>query len=467
MTMPRLAATLLALVCSACALQQPAPDSSVATPPAWRHDAAATQAEAVQQEWWRSFASSELDALVAEARANSLDLKAAIARVEQAQAQARIAGAPLLPEIGAAIDARRQDNIGSNALTTGNYYSAALTASYEVDFWGRNRAARDRARFLLDASRHDREVVQLTLVSGVARLYMQVLGLNERLQIAGLNLTNAERVLKVVEARLRAGAATQLELAQQRGLVAAQHRSVATLAQQLGEGRIALSILLSRPVAGLALSGERISALAQPQLAAGLPAQLLTRRPDIARAEASLAAANANIITARAAMLPRLQLTASLGTADGHLSGIFDSPAYSLAAGLTAPIFNAGRLAAGRDLALAQRRELLSDYRNVIITAFADVESALNAIDGLAQQRAWQAQELEQAQRAFSLAEARYKAGAETLLVMLDAQRTLYNAQEQAVVLTAAATQARVALYKALGGGWDAGASSDTEAAAR
>lgn len=467
MSIAKLLATVLALTLCACTLQRPAPDTSVVIPQAWRHNAAAseggreagietaTQAGPVQQEWWRSFNSAELDRLVAEARANSLDLEAAIARVEQAQTQARIAGAPLLPEIGAAVDARRQDNIGTNTLNGGNYYSAALTASYEVDFWGRNRAARDRARFLLEASRHDREVVQLTVVSGVARLYMQVLGLNERLDISRLNLANAERVLKVVEARMRAGAATQLELAQQRGLVAAQNRTVATLAQQLNEGRIALSILLSRPVPGLELTSDRISTLAQPQLAAGLPSQLLTRRPDIARAEATLAAASANIVTARAAMLPRLQLTASLGTADDRLSGIFDSPAYSLAAGLTAPIFNAGRLAAGRDLAVAQQRELLSDYRSVIITAFADVESALNAIAGLQQQTIWQTQELEQAKRAFTLAEVRYKAGAETLLVMLDAQRTLYNAQEQAVVLTAASTQARVALYRALGGGWD------------
>jgi Outer membrane protein len=191
-----------------------------------------------------------------------------------------------------------------------------------------------------------------------------------------------------------------------------------------------------------------------PHIGSGVPSELLARRPDIAAAEARLAAANANVQVARAALLPKVTLGANLGTGASTFAEVFDSSYYTLTAGLVAPIFNNGRLRAAQQLAQAEQDELLESYRSSILAGFADVEKALNAIHGVEQQRQWQDQEVEQARLAFDLAQRRYAAGAETLLSVLETQRTLYLAQDQQAQLRLARLQGSVALYKALGGGW-------------
>ena len=203
------------------------------------------------------------------------------------------------------------------------------------------------------------------------------------------------------------------------------------------------------------MDNTQFTQLDWPTIGSGLPSELLTRRPDIARAEALLVAARADIIVARAAMLPKLTLSASLGSGSDSFNDILRSPLYNLAAGLTAPIFNNGRLSAERDKAVAQQQELLQSYRASIISAFADVEKALNNANGLDQQRQWQDEELKQAQLAFDIAQNRYQAGAEMLLTVLETQRTLYQAQDQHLQLRLSRLQASIALYKALGGGWN------------
>lgn len=440
----------MALVLAGCAAPPPTADAPAQARPA---RAAAQPSAAITADWWRSFGSAELDALVRQAQAQSLDMAAAVARVQQAGAAARIAGAALLPEVGASLDASRQQRLGGNASVDGKLFGAGLNASYEVDFWGRNRAGRDSALATLQASAFDRDTLQLTVSAGVATAWLQAVALRERIAIGESNLQSAGRLLALVESRVRAGAATPLELAQQRGLIAAQRRGVEALRQQAGDARSALALLLGQDN-GPDIATQTLAALQAPSVAAGLPAELLTRRPDIARAEAQLAAADANLLAARAALLPRLTLTGGIGSGGDTLRRVFDNPLYSLAAGLAAPVFDAGRLAAGRDLAQARREELLANYRAAIVAAFADTEVALNAVAGIAAQSAAQAEELAQAQRALTLAERRYRAGADSLLTLLDAQRTLYAAQDAAVQLQAQGLQASVALYKALGGGW-------------
>jgi outer membrane protein TolC len=204
----------------------------------------------------------------------------------------------------------------------------------------------------------------------------------------------------------------------------------------------------------LSLDQERFDQLSGPAIDAGVPSQLLSRRPDIARAEAELAAAQADVTVARAAMLPTLTLTAEIGSGADRASDILRSPFYNLTAGLLAPVFNNGRLGAERDKAVARQQELLETYRGAIINGFADVEKALNSIRGLDEQRQWQGEELRQAQTAFDIAQSRYQAGAEDLLTVLETQRTLYAAQDLNVQLRLSRLQASVALYKALGGGW-------------
>ncbi|PWB35740.1 RND transporter [Pseudomonas sp. SDI] len=461
MTLPsRLNLVTLCLFLGACSSTPPT-TPALPAPASWQ--GAHRDLARLDGGWWRAFASPELDRLIARARANSFDLAAAIARVRQAQASAVIAGAPLLPEVKFGLNASRQrlmrgDGFGgidaSDKQRTYTAFDSTLSATYEIDFWGGKAAARDSALAALEASRYERDTVELTVLSGVANSYLQSLALSEQVRIARLNLANARNVLEVVETRHDAGSATTLELAQQRSLVANQQRQLPLLEQQLQDSRITLATLLGDPVQQLQLGGTDFHQLASPAIGAGVPSDLLTRRPDIANAEARLAAAQANVRVARAAMLPSLTLGANLGSGAQHFADIVRSPYYSLTAGLVAPVFNNGRLAAERDRAQAMQEELLQAYHRVIVSGFADVEQALNGIDGVERQRAWQDEGLRQARIAFEIAESRYQAGAETLLTVLETQRTLYQAQDQQVQLRLARLQGSVALYKALGGGW-------------
>ena len=455
-----LAASLLLAACSS-----PAPrlDSGVQPPSAWQ-SADTPGAQQSNRQWWTQFGSPELERLVEQARLGSYDLAAAVARVRQAEASATSAGAPLLPELKAGLNANRQKLIhgkGYSQLDVSpenrslDYYDAELSASYEIDFWGGNRAARDSAVFGVQANEFDRATVELTLLSGVANSYTQALALREQARIAELNLKNAQNVLQLVQTRFDAGSATALELAQQKSLVAEQQRRLPLVQQQAREALISLAALLGRPVQTLPLPTQSFAQLHWPDIASGVPSDLLSRRPDIASAEAKLAAAQADVTVARAAMLPKITLTASLGSGADLAADLLRTTFYNLSSGLTAPIFNNGRLSAERDKAKARQDELLETYRGAIINGFADVEKALSSIRGLDEQRQWQSEELNQAQTAFDIAQSRYQAGAEDLLTVLQTQRTLYAAQDLNVQLRLSRLQASIALYKALGGGWE------------
>lgn len=452
--MPRYLLSPLALLLLAGCSHTASPVDVLPTPPnEWQHAIPAD--EPVPADWWRGFASPELDGLVEQALASNHDLAAAAARLRQAQASARAAGAPLLPALDGNLGASREGRLGGDAETAGNQYRGGLAASYEVDLWGRLTANHDAALAELAASRFDRDALTLSLTATLTDTWLRQVALAERLRLAGLNLDNAERVLATVQAREAAGAATPLELAQQRGLVAEQRRSREELRQQADDVRSSLAILLgqSEPVTQ---SRSSLTELQAPAPGGALPSELLVRRPDLARAEARLTAADADLRAARAALLPRLNLSAGASGSAGGLSRVFADPVYSLAAAMTAPIFDGGALAAERDRNEASREELLADYRQSIVAAFADVQVALNARSGIDAQ--WQAQQEVQAQaeRALRLAEQRYRAGADDLLNLLDTQRTLYAAEDQSAQLRLSRLQADVALARALGGGWSA-----------
>jgi NodT family efflux transporter outer membrane factor (OMF) lipoprotein len=458
----RLTLIAASLLMAACSSTTSRPDSGIQAPAAW-HSLDRAGAVRDNRQWWTRFGSPDLDRLIEQARLGSYDLAAAMARVRQAQASAVMAGAPLLPELQGQLNANRQKLIhgpGYSQLDVYSddrvvdYFDASLAASYEIDFWGGRHAARDSAAQSLRASEFDQATVELTLLSGVANSYTQALSLREQERIAELNLANARNVLHLVQTRYDAGSATALELAQQKSLVAAQQRQVPRVQQQAQDARITLAALLGQPVQTLDLGQRSVDQLQWPSVDAGLPSELISRRPDIASAEAQLAAAQADVTVARAAMLPKMTLSATLGTGANTAPDILRSPFYNLTSGLLAPIFNNGRLSAERDKARAREEELLQTYRGAIINGFADVEKALNAILGLDRQRQWQSEELQQAQTAFNVAQSRYQAGAEDLLTVLETQRTLYAAQDQNVQLRLARLQASVSLYKALGGGW-------------
>lgn len=431
-------------------------------PSAWQQ-AAHIAAQSDNRLWWRHFSSPELDALISQARAGSHDLAAAVARVRQAQASAVIAGASRLPELNGNFTNNRQKLIHGEGYRqldvdqydrSAEYFDTTLVASYELDFWGGKQAGRDSAGLNLRASEFDRSTVELTLLSGVANSYLQALASRAQAGIAALNLANAERVLQLVQTRFYAGSATALELAQQHSLVATQQRQLPLLRQQAQDALISLATLLGQPIQNLQALSADFETLTSPDIGAGVPSELIGRRPDIAAAEARLAAAQADVQVARAAMLPKITLTATLGTGADKAHDLLQNPFYNLTSALIAPIFNNGRLKAERDQTIARQHELLETYRGAIVSGFADVEKALNSIDGLDQQHRWQHEELHQAKRAFDIAEARYRAGAEDLLTVLQTQRTLYEAQNLDVQLRLSRLQASVALYKALGGGW-------------
>nr|WP_186355005.1 efflux transporter outer membrane subunit [Pseudomonas veronii] len=453
----------MCLLLNACAASLPAVDSGVAAPTAWQY-AERDAAQLNNQRWWTQFGSPQLNRLIEQARRDSFDVAAAVARVRQAQATAVIAGAPLLPEVKFNLSTSHQkllrgqggpDLDATQSNDTVNSFGANLSASYEVDFWGGRAAARDSALHSLRASASDQATVELTLLSNVADRYAQTLAARQREQIAELNLANARNVLELVQTRYDAGSATALELAQQQSLVASQQRQLPLIQQLAQESRITLAALLGQPVQALDLGTEPFQALTWPRIGSGVPSQLLSRRPDLAKAEAELAAAQADVRVARAAMLPAVTLGATFGSDAGKAVEILRSPYYTLTGGLVAPIFNNGRLTAERDKARARQDELLQTYRGAIINGFADVEKALSNITRLDQQRQWQTQELQAAQNALRIAESRYQAGAEDWLSVLDSQRTLYTAQDLNVQLRLSRLQASIALYKALGGGWE------------
>ncbi|PBP52065.1 RND transporter [Pseudomonas syringae] len=457
---PSLCVLTACLLLSACQTPAPPPDSGIQLPASWAF-AANAAAQRSDIRWWQQFGSPQLNRLIEQASLDSHEVAAAMARVRQAQASAIIGGAPLLPEL--AFDLRgernrflrnsdRKANLSDDNNT--NNFTSDLTASYEVDFWGGIAAGRDSALQGLRASQFDQATVELTLLANVADRYAQTLAAREQGRIAELNLANAQDVLRLVQTRYESGSATALELAQQKNLVAAQQRELPRVQQVANEQLITLAALLGQPVQNLHLADQPFDTLNWPDIGPGLPSELLTRRPDLAKAEADLAAAQANVTVARAAMLPKLTLSARLGTENTRAEDWLRAPFSSLAAGLIGPIFNNGRLAAERDKATARQEELLETYRGAIINSFADVEKALNSIRGLDQQRYWHEEELKQAQTAFRIAQSRYQEGAEDLLTVLETQRTLYLAQDVSVQLRLARVQASIALYKALGGGW-------------
>lgn len=430
----------------------PAPAMPLAYAEAFPADAALPAAD-----WWAAFGSAELTALIAAAEAANPDLAIAAERVLQAEAQVRTADASLFPALNLGMGSgRRETRPDGGEWTAADSSSASLSASYELDLWGRNAAGRDAAAAGLRASRFDRETVRLTLLAGVANGYFQLLSLRGRLAIARENLAIAERVFKVVDSRVRNGAASALDRARQQAAVLSQRAGLLPLEVQERQLLFALAILLGRVPQGFDTSAASLAGLSVPRIAAGLPAQLLLRRPDLASAEAQLVAANANLAAARAALLPSISLTGSAGLASNVLLNFLNAPTATLALGaaLLQSIFDGGRLGAQVDIAQSRERELVEGYRKAVHAALADVEGALAATGRLAMQEALQEQVVEQARVALRLAEVRYREGADDLLSLLDAQRTLFQAEDQRSQIRLARLQAAVSLYKALGGSW-------------
>ena len=447
-----------AALLTGCALQSGAPPRQDI--PAAFDNVSAPGGQWPAQEWYRDFGSDELNTFVDLAAKTNTDVAAARARVAQADARARQAGAAILP----AVDANGTANyLAGHSSQGGGHefdWSAMLSASYEVDFWGKNRATADSARLLAGASRADRDAIALTTLAGVANGYFQLLALRERLAVAQSNRDAAKQVLEVVQARFDVRVASAVDLATQKAAFAVAQISISDLQQAEAEARTALSILLGRAPEQFEVKGQPLDSLREPTVAAGLPSELLTRRPDILLAESNLRAGHADLVAARAALFPSLSLTASGGLQNPALPATVLTipgvgPSLALGANLVQPIFDRGKLKAQRDEVQARNLELLSAYRASIIAALGDVENTLAAIQHLNQAREYQLENVAQSERAFEGAKARYQAGSVDFLTLLEAQRTLYAARDQFIQYKLARLQALVGLCKALGGGWN------------
>lgn len=452
---------LLALGLAACAITEPVARPDMTLPASWAEaPAATTVGPAIQSDpWWQQFNSPRLDALVAEAMAASPDLRIQAERVIQAELALRTTSASLFPglSLGGNSGWSRSDNGegGSSAVSERKSSALNLTASYELDLWGRVAATVDSASAGLAATRYDHDAARLSMAASVATTYFQLLTVQERLDIARQNLAIAERVLRVVEIRFRNGVASALDVSRQLTTVLSQRAAIEPLEVQARQTRSALAILLGRNPQDLPFERERIDALAIPAVSPGLPAELLLRRPDLASAEAGLSAASADIAAARAELLPRFSLSAAGGVASDVLLSLADpSTSLSLSASIVQSIFDGGRLRAQVDISRSRQRELVESYRKAILTALKEVEDALGNTTRDANQEAAQRQILAQAERTLRLAELRYREGADDLLSVLDAQRTLFSTQDQLAQLRQARLGDAVGLYRALGGGW-------------
>lgn len=426
------------------------------TPAAWRETPADARWPA--DDWWRAFHSPELNELIRRAESANLDLAAAIARVDEAQAQARIAGAPLLPSLELSPQARRTREllpVGAGTYSF-NDFVVPIEASYELDFWGKNRAARASARESAIAARYDRAVVGLTVTAGVANSYFECLGLEQRIAVARDNLANGRRILAGLQLERRAGTATDLEVVQQQTLVAGLAAVIPPLESQLAQATDALALLLARPPEAVALRARDLEAVDVPQVGSGLPSVLLARRPDVREAEARLIAAHFDIQNARAQFLPSIDLTASGGFESVALSNLIapGSRIFDVGAAAVQQLFTGGRLTGQLQYDRARYEELVADYRKAALSAFNDAEDNLAAVRRAREQVAEEAVAVERARTALRLSQLQFHVGTVTLLTLLETQTSLYSAEDTLVQAKLAQIAATIGLVKALGGGW-------------
>lgn len=461
---------LLAVSLGGCQLgptyQAPAQDA----PSVYR--APAPEAGPPAADWWKGFGSTELDGLMADALAASFDIQAAIARVREADAQLRVAGSPLLPTVNGSAQATwtrsvittetfggtlTQPLVGSahQAFETRSY-SVSPNASYQLDFWGAVRAARDAAAASALFSRYDRQTVTLTVLSSVATAWVTALAAQDRIDVAERNLHDAEEILKAIKARQDVGTASLLDVSQQELLVAGIRATFPALREQKEQQIAALAVLVGRVPERIEVRTGTLTTLDLPEVGPGLPSTLLARRPDVASAEANLIAQNANIRVARAAFFPTVSLTGSAGWENTALQTLISpqSLLLSAAGSATQTIFDNGKLAAQYEQSRARYDELLADYRKAVVQAFVDVENALTEWRETTEQEQLEREAVVTAQRAADIARAQVMVGTLDIVTALQTQTTLFTDLDLLAQARLARVQALITLYQALGGGW-------------
>ena len=451
-----------------CVLTQDIPDPALDIPGGYKAAKLIDPDAPPMLDWWRGFSSPELTELMEESQRVNLDIAAAVARFKQADAQARVAGAALLPQLSASGPGNilqesysRVSGSSENGLSTGGRevvnFNTGLSASYILDFWGQYRDAAQAAEETSVANRFDRDVTALTTLTAVATAYFQVLASQDRIRTAERNIASATRILEAIRQRFKAGTGTDLDVAQQESVLANQRAAVPPLRQALDQNINALALLVSRPPESLRVAGGSMNQIATPRVTPGLPSELLTQRPDIRRQEAQLASATANVGSARAQFFPSIQLTGGGGYQSSSLVSLLQPHAafFNLVGAVNAPIFDGGTILGNFEYTKAKQDELLQTYRKTVVSAFTDVDNALVAIRDTTDKLRLQRQVVSASRRAFQLAEQQLKAGTADIVTVLNTQLTLFQAEDSLWQAQLARLLAFVGLYQALGGGWE------------
>ncbi|MDB5406550.1 MAG: ttgC [Rhodospirillales bacterium] len=455
----------LGLLASGCSLVPADNRPSSPIPSAWDTPNASGSQNAVpvHGEWWQSFNSKELTALVDRSLTGSFNLQAAAARIDEARGAAEIAGAFQYPAValGGTVDK-------TSGQSSARAQSLFAQASYEIDFWGKNRAIANSAKTLTVATAFDKDTLAVTLVSSVADTYFQILSLQERVRLAQQIAASGRRILSLIEVQAAGGIASDLQIQQQRNAVATFDAAVPALRQQLEQSVHLLAVLVGSAPEGFGIGTQNLDGISLPEVKADLPASVLRQRPDIQAAEARLISSNFDVGAARAAFYPSIVLTGQGGIANSSLSHFFPPMAVAdIAAGLVQPIFEGGRLQGQLKFDRAHVVELAATYRQTVASALQDVEDALTTVERLKELEAADVVAVDSARRAFDLANAQFRLGTADFLTVLTIERTLYQAEDSLLQVHLLRLEAAVGLFRALGGGFDPPEAAPVQSALR
>ncbi|MBW8709193.1 MAG: TolC family protein [Alphaproteobacteria bacterium] len=416
-----------------------------------------------QADWWSQYGAQELVPLQETAQRENLDIAVAAARVLQAEANDGIALSALFPSLNGSIGATRSG--GNSAIPRArNAFTAGLTASYQQGFFGTQYLDLRAAREDLRASRYAAAVTGITTASQVADEYFSILAFRERIAIANASIAAAKRILAITQAKVNSGVSSNLDLAEEQALVAQQEATLPGLIESEKEARYSLAILLGRAPEGYDIKAQNLDGITPPLVQPGMPSELLLRNPSIAQAEADLYSAHASVDAARSLYFPSLSLTGQAGYGPvSRLSNLFNpaSFAFSIGASIIQSIFDGGRIHAQNDLALARQQELVASYRKTVFQAFSDVESALGTVKSTTDQLALVEIQVRADAEAYRISELQYREGTIDIVSLLNNQRLLFEAQQSLVQTKLSRLEASLALYNALGGGWEQKASDE------
>lgn len=442
------------------------PDISLATPPQWTAGVpGASETLPADTEWWRDFDNGHLDTLVQEALQQNYSLKAAVARVDQAAAAARIAGAELFPSISAGFQAsRRRQNLfgipipgtGGVITTRTTSYGVSLDTNWELDLWGRIRKGQSAAAAEVEASWAELASIRLSIASQTVKAWFALIEANQQVELAEKTVESYRTSAEYVRARYEEGVRSSLDVRLALANLAGAEALLELRKTILDQTTRQLEILLGRYPASRLTADSNLPNVPST-VPGGLPSDLLIRRPDLLSAERRFAAAEARVSEARRAFFPRLTLTASGGTTAQQLADLTngDFSVWSIAAGLVQPIFQGGRLIANLALSNAASDQALAQYANAILVAFGEVESALFAEEALAKREYFLDEATRQAEAARLLAERQYNAGLVDYITVLETQRRALTSRSEYISIKRERLDARVNLHLALGGGFE------------